>query len=121
MLASIYLLLSIGVGFSVHYCGGKVKSIDPMFVASACCCSTMDVDMGCCEDELHVFQLDDEQQLAQSFSVDFDLTKTLLPLPAFKVQGTAADTEIVNPELYDLPPPDPTPLYLRYGKLILYG
>lgn len=120
-LTFIYLVLSVGVGFNVHYCGGKVKSIDVLFTESKCCCPATEMDNSCCGDEVYFFQLDDDQFFNKTSIADFDLQEKLLPLPTVQTVERTAEALQLRPELYDLPPPFEEDIYLRFGKLIYYG
>lgn len=50
--AFIYLWVSGGVVFSMHYCGDVIADVQPAITGTADCCSSMPEDAGCCHDKL---------------------------------------------------------------------
>ncbi|MEX1189517.1 MAG: hypothetical protein WED33_09685 [Bacteroidia bacterium] len=61
-LSLIYLLPSIGLTISKHYCGGEISSISALpFHAHACGCDEEEMDSNCCQDEFTVIKLNDSQ------------------------------------------------------------
>ena len=62
----IYLLLSVGVVKSTHYCMGREKSTELFsFQAKKCPCSAfMPENSGCCTDEHEILSVDDYQTLS---------------------------------------------------------
>ncbi len=63
----VYLILTMGVTVSAHYCGGKVTSVsyNPIETKHKCPCGNKIMPRDCCKDETATFQLDDEQKKTQ--------------------------------------------------------
>ena len=63
ILAVIYLTVSSGVAMTVHYCMGKVASVDLMHASDKCGKCGMKVNGGCCKDEFKIVKLSDSHKL----------------------------------------------------------
>jgi hypothetical protein len=63
ILAVIYLAVSSGVAINVHYCMGKVASIDLMHSNEKCGKCGMKTSGGCCKDEFKIVKLNDSHKL----------------------------------------------------------
>ena len=54
----VYLILSIGINVSVHYCGNEVASVSVLFSSSKkCACAGMESSKGCCQDKEATLQI----------------------------------------------------------------
>ncbi len=56
VLALFLLVVTTGITFSMHYCGGKLVSVSINKEAKGCC----DVMGGCCENKTIHFEVDDD-------------------------------------------------------------
>jgi hypothetical protein len=63
ILAVIYLFVSTGVAFNIHYCMGKVASVDFIQHSDKCNKCGMKIKGGCCKDEFKIVKLSDSHQL----------------------------------------------------------
>ena len=65
ILAFVYLGVSTGVAFNVHYCMGKVASVDLMHSSEKCskCGMKNNAKTGCCKDEFKIVKLSDSHKL----------------------------------------------------------
>ena len=63
ILAITYLTVSSGVVFSIHYCMGKVASVDLMHSNAKCGKCGMKKSGGCCKDESKIVKLTDSHKL----------------------------------------------------------
>ena len=65
ILAFIYLGLSSGIALNVHYCMGKVSSLDLFQNAKDKCgkCGMKSGSSGCCSDEFKIVKLSDSHKL----------------------------------------------------------
>lgn len=103
---------------------GKVKST-AYFSSEAKKCfeGESERDMGdCCSDELEVIQLDNEQLSGSHIQLN-DLLPDFI-IPAYKLTPFTFKQDPVKDEAglaYDLPPPDPVPVYLLLSSFIFYG
>jgi len=117
--ALIYLVLSSGLIFSVHYCMGKrtdaTMSLFSFAENNNCECGSGKKPMDCCKSELQVVKAELDQQ--HSPVPQFDLAPQELLLSIF----TRLDLESLivaeynKAESYPNPPPSDTetPVYLR--------
>lgn len=122
-LSTYYLLVSLGILVNVHYCGGKVQSVEVYAPAKACCCPVAEGKMhGCCGDESFFYQFDEEQvssQTPQETEVSSGVLTAIVPTFYTWVDALLADPDI-SPA-WAQPPPYPDPLWLRHCSLIFYG
>ncbi len=88
LLAPIYLATTSGVAVYMHYCMGKVDSVN-LFKSDRCTKCGMKTTKNCCTDELKVIKLKDSHQaksdkltLASPFTV-LNSTYKSLPDPAY--------------------------------------
>ena len=64
ILAIVYLGVSSGVAMTIHYCMGKVSSIDLLHQNDKCGkCGMKTGSGGCCKDEFKIFKLKDSHKL----------------------------------------------------------
>ena len=63
LVAFIYLGVSSGVAYTIHYCMGKVSSVDVMTKKEKCNKCGMKTGGGCCKDEFKVIKLKDDHKL----------------------------------------------------------
>jgi hypothetical protein len=122
-LSTYYLLVSMGILVNIHYCGGKVKSVEVYAPAKACCCPSGTGDMtGCCGNESFFYQFDEDQvstQVVQKTSEDEPVPTIFIDVHS-AIADLALSHQADGPDL-SLPPPDPGPRWLRYCSLIYYG
>lgn len=87
LLAFFLLVSNVGLAVDVHYCGGEIASVKPVFwrtvesqntVEESCCptqaSSFVDVNGGCCKDK--VFHIQEKSEnvilISMSFQTDFN-------------------------------------------------
>ena len=65
ILAIIYLVVSSGVAINIHYCMGKLASVDLMHSSDKCskCGMKNGTKSGCCKDEFKIVKLSDSHKL----------------------------------------------------------
>lgn len=63
ILAIIYLTVSSGVVMTIHYCMGKVASVDVAHSSEKCGKCGMKTTDGCCKDEFKIVKLSDSHKL----------------------------------------------------------
>lgn len=64
ILAIIYLTVSSGVAMSIHYCMGKVASVDLVHAGNKCGkCGMKMTGNNCCKDEFKIVKLEDSHKL----------------------------------------------------------
>ena len=120
VLAFLYVLTSVGLTVNVHYCGGKLKSIQLLFDTPSCCCGETKKMDGCCDDESYFVQLDTDHQISPSQELSFEFPELVAGLNDFEnVERIYARNEkwIVPLER----PPPKSALRLLYCSLTYYG
>ncbi len=65
ILAIVYLGVSSGIAMNIHYCMGKISSVDIYHKTHDKCgsCGMKSSNCGCCKDEFKVFKLKDSHKL----------------------------------------------------------
>ena len=78
-LAFFLLVSNVGLAFNVHYCGGEVSSIEPVYLQSNaqreedCCGEKVEKQNNCCRDITFHFQEKSENTLLKSFSFNANI------------------------------------------------
>ncbi|HEV8079370.1 MAG TPA: hypothetical protein VGP43_01560 [Chitinophagaceae bacterium] len=63
ILAIVYLGVSSGVAMTIHYCMGKVSSVELLTHNDKCSKCGMKAGTGCCKDDFKIFKLNDAHKL----------------------------------------------------------
>ncbi len=63
ILAIVYLGVSSGVAMTIHYCMGKVSSVELVTHSDKCGKCGMKSNGGCCKDEFKIVKLSDSHKL----------------------------------------------------------
>ena len=92
ILAIIYLTVSSGVAMTIHYCMGKVASIDLMHASDKCGKCGMKTTGGCCTDEFKIIKLNDSHKLISN-----DI-KIYCPVAVFDNTKTGFDINLPSEE-----------------------
>ena len=125
LFATLYLIMSIGVDVSMHYCMGNLKEVKFFTQVEANCCKgscIIDNSFSCCDNEHIRYQIEDDQLSIENllkFNNDYqvELPTALKSLP--QINGAI--------ELYNKPYFDgddnskPSPTYLLNCSFIFYG
>jgi len=70
-----YILPSIGITISKHYCGGEVSSISFLCIADDNCgCGNKKMKADCCKDEITQFKIQDSQFQTDNSHITFQKT-----------------------------------------------
>ncbi|MFL5751842.1 MAG: HYC_CC_PP family protein [Bacteroidia bacterium] len=60
-----YLFSTTGIAVNIHYCGGRVSSVDFILKAKdSCPCGSKKVKKSCCKDKKHFFKVKDSHKVA---------------------------------------------------------
>lgn len=124
LIAVLYLFVSSGLCFSLHYCGGKLKnfSLISYNTEDGCCCGAKKKRKGCCEEKTVFIKVKDIHKSVSVLKAPDSTEKHLLYAGTYilKLNYSIA---ILNPPtlLYHKPPPliSSTPLYLSYRVLLV--
>lgn len=118
-----YLLVSVGIGYNMHYCGGNLSAIDLYSKSSVCCCEEdTRTENDCCVDESSFYQFAPDQKLAENTNSSAKELSLLADL-FIDIRNEVVDNgdHIKNAHYFDLPPPDPERIYLLNCSFVFYG
>jgi hypothetical protein len=113
ILAVLYLAVASGVEMNIHYCMGKIASVEYGASEKGLCgkCG-MQSKKGCCEDETRFLRLQDSHQLSQ-LSWAFQLPVTITsPLYSFVASSGARQEVLIHEHANGPPLNTATPIYL---------
>lgn len=110
----LFLIANSGVAVSVHWCGGKLASID--FFADGehnCKCGKRPMKANCCKDKTVHLKANDELAKTNHFAFKFATPKFLFALPTQIVVLHSAQHLYAASDFYHPPPFKPkAPIYL---------
>jgi hypothetical protein len=118
LFAAIYLILSIGVAKSTHFCKGKARHTSVFsFEAKKCACSKYNPTNNCCDDERELVQLKDDQTDSQSLVAPIPTYNLISEIftPTF---GVSEHKAFIASDLEVRPPPK-VPIYQHIRSLII--
>lgn len=86
----VYLLLSVGVVKTTHYCMGRESSSSLFTAAQECPCSLFSIEKdSCCDDDSTLIRLGSDQQTALSITInspDFFILEPIFINSLFSIQ-----------------------------------
>ncbi|MEO6452657.1 MAG: hypothetical protein ABIN97_01230 [Ginsengibacter sp.] len=112
ILAFIYLGVSTGIAMNIHYCMGKISSIDMMHSKDKCGkCGMKQGNGSCCKDEFKIIKLSDAHKLIAN-EVRF-----FVPIAAVNNHSGISNTDLVVTQINFSnninSPPDPPGISLN--------
>jgi hypothetical protein len=116
ILAFLYFAMSSGFVLNVHYCKGKIKSVDVALVASQLC-ECKKKTKTCCKTQQTVVKLSDKHQAAEK-SAHCPVPKEVAIVPtvaAYTYAQAVVSTKHTVACSYVAPLLSHTPLYVQYG------
>ena len=93
ILAIVYLAVSSGVAVTVHYCMGKIASVDINHTSDKCGKCGMKTKGGCCKDEFKIVKLEDSHKLISN-----DI-KIYSPIAVIDNSKSLLDTRIFSSQI----------------------
>ncbi len=119
LLASFYLLISLGFGLKAHYCHGDLSSISYIASVNDCDCGDPSMEMKCCSNKEQFFQFDEELVLNSNKEVRFEL---LSAGESIQVINISTDQLELGDDLnLEVIPDQGPPLFIKHTSLILYA
>ena len=118
----LYFVISTGVLFSVHKCGGEIVNINLFTAKAKTCCKKGCEKKGCCQNETHFFKVKEDQKLYSDvhipdfhpeFFAEFDFSEIV-------IENT--QSVFVPRSLPIRPPPisiQKTPLFIKNRVLLI--
>lgn len=121
ILSVIYFSLSTGAIVAMHYCGGKLQTVQLNSIPQNCCCGNEGINHKCCDNDTFILQLDMDQKI----KVEENLLPSLtLVVSYFKIiHDLILEEENQNTWLNIdfIPPPPKEPLWIIKCSLTYYG
>jgi hypothetical protein len=120
----VYLILTVGVAKSTHYCMGRLNNTTLFsFDSKKCACSLFqDEPPTCCHDEHEIVKLDSDQQvqlIAQIVSPSFFLIETFTLDSLLSIGVVSSLFNASNP--IDKPPCWPVPIFKMNCSFTFYS
>ncbi len=124
LIAVFYLFISSGVCFSLHYCGGKLKSFSfiSYHAEDGCCCGAKKKRKGCCKEKTVFITVKDIHKSVDVLKAPSSTENHLLYTGTYVLKLNYSIAVLNSPTLsYHKPPPliSSTPLYLSYRVLLV--
>ena len=110
----LFLIANSGVAISVHWCGGKLASIDFFSDGEhSCKCGKRPMKANCCKDKTVHLQANDELATTTHFAFKIATPKFLFAFPTLIEIVPAAQNQYLVSDFYQPPQFKPkTPIYL---------
>ena len=116
-----FLIANSGIAVNVHYCGGKLSSIN--FFSSnihLCKCGKKAMKKNCCKDKTAFLKMKDDLVKTNLTAFKIYTSKLILALPKPIEFVPTAQTQLVVLSLYHPPPFKPkSPIYLLDRVLLI--
>ena len=122
IIASVYLLLSVGIAKSTHFCMGKEVNMEYFSHEAEGCFASDTRKMPCCQDVTEILSVDDEHQpvdFSKSFVNSFSILPALFALEYNSWINLSLEHDFE--EIPDPPKLGQLPLYLSFQSLTYYG
>lgn len=120
LLIGVYLILSVGIGKSTHFCMGREHHSSLFsFESKKCACSVYAATKNCCKDETELVKIIDDQttgKIIQSNLPDLILIGTLFTTVS---NLGICQIKVNTAEDYIFPPPK-IPIYQSVCSLVFY-
>ncbi|MCA6366477.1 MAG: hypothetical protein IM631_22080 [Cytophagales bacterium] len=120
ILACFYLLLSVGIAKSTHFCMGREQNSSLFsFEAKKCpCFRSMEKAKSCCEDEHEIVKIEDDHSTSQVVHSPTP-TYNLISVFFFEIENLFPQPELFSFAELDLVPPK-IPIYEAVCSLVFY-
>lgn len=126
LLALVLLVCNVGFAFDVHYCGGEVASVKPVYLhsdqkpgADSCCGEKVKKEKHCCKNKTIHFQKKSDDTIIKAFS--FSAVAVFFDQAWKPNLFTSISDFAGNPETAYHCEANAPPLYKLYRQLIFYA
>lgn len=89
VLLIVFMVSTMGMTISRHYCGNHLKAVSIFSTTDKCC----DIPVGCCHDENISIEIEKDYSTS---SFNYDFSTVMLELPILIEQFLTDDTEIIS-------------------------
>lgn len=116
LFAVLYTTLTSGFAVNVHYCMGKLASVELQEAPADHCgkCGKPVKGMDCCKDEFKFCKVSESHQAAKALQQDFSpVTNMQLPVRILSVPALLTAGTIVSSRPHDPPDIPSSPIFLR--------
>jgi hypothetical protein len=126
--ACYYMLISVGLTLTVHFCGGKLASVSAitqvetyttLTTPESCCVEEVETNQDCCNDAIIDLSEIKDDSLFSTFNLSQQFVGVITELPSvvFKTVEFKNKSALPNYTFQSNAPP----LYKLYGTYILYA
>ncbi|NML22156.1 hypothetical protein HHL16_14835 [Pseudoflavitalea sp. G-6-1-2] len=115
ILAVLYVTVTSGITVNIHYCMGKLASVEYGYDDHDACglCGMTEQREGCCHTEYKLVKVDDAHQLVPIADHNFQMPVAILPYEIVWIDEAPAKAVQISPSGNDPPDQHDTPVYLR--------
>jgi hypothetical protein len=116
LFAVLYITLTSGFAVNVHYCMGKLASVDLQEAPADHCgkCGKPSKGMDCCKDEFKFCKVTESHQAAKALQAGFSpVTDMQLPVRILPVSALPAQETLLLSRPHDPPDIPSAPIFLR--------
>ena len=119
MLASFYLVLASGLTLSLHYCGGKLKSVSLFSCNEDGCCGSKMKSKDCCKNKTTFIKVKDTHNTSKIAEIYSANTQLIAIVQTQLCNSPRIDEVYVTSNYYAPPVLYDKPLYLKHRVLII--
>ena len=115
-----YLLVSTGISFKLHYCGGKIERISFNQSKIKQCCGGATMSKNCCQNKTISLKAAEKHTINPCINVDYS---NFLALHPVKIDNTShlfnCNTKFFAFNSHSPPSPEACPIYLKNRILLI--
>lgn len=118
LMVLIYVIPTVGMSMTMHYCGGELSSIELGFTnTKSCGCSVKSEKKGCCDDKTVTIKSDTKHQKTNEAKVPkikFEWSSPVL-CASFDYQALLVEESVNTKSIYYPPPLYKSQLFILYN------
>lgn len=121
ILSLFYFSLTTSATVNVHYCGGKLESIQINNNVKSCCCDSKEMPDRCCENKIFVLEIDTDENIINIPNSIPEKVVIYAILYDYLELNIQTDSKDFLTQEYFFPPPKSDPIWLLNCSLTYYG